>query len=68
MISISQIRFDLRVQQRFLIWMFLRLFMDEQCADLAQKIANQNAALAVHESVDRKRLFAFEIYHTDGIL
>jgi len=37
MICISQIRFDLCVQRRFLIRMFLRLFMDKQSAYLTQK-------------------------------
>jgi len=30
------------------------LFMDKQSAYLTQKISDQNAALAVHESIDRK--------------
>ena len=64
----DQIPLDLGVQGRLSEeWVFLYLAVNVRGARSAQEIADQHAALAVHEPIDRDRLLAFEFHHANWI-
>lgn len=48
----DQIHFDLGVERRVFVWVFLRLLENKIGADFAEKIADQHAAGAIDEAIN----------------
>lgn len=62
MVGGDQIPLDVSVERRLAIWIFLRRIEYLQGASLAQEIANQYAARAIDERIERQTILPLVFY------